>query len=119
MPIRTAANAILKQIMADRAIGAEIVISGKLQQQRAKSMKYRAGYILSTGQPKIDFIDTSYRHVFFKQGIMGVKVKIFLPYDEHGKFGGIRFQVPDKVKINEPKHIEPEEEIRVASQQAE
>lgn len=46
VPVRTAANAILKQIMADGAVGAEIIISGKLSQQRAKSMKYRAGITL-------------------------------------------------------------------------
>ena len=29
-------------------------------------MKYRAGYIISTGQPKNDMVDVSMRHVFFK-----------------------------------------------------
>lgn len=72
--------------MADGAIGAECIISGKLGQQRAKSMKYRAGYIISTGQPKNDFVDVAVRHCFFKQGMIGVKVKIFKPYDPTGIF---------------------------------
>ena len=29
--------------MEDGAVGAEVIISGKMGQQRAKSMKYRAG----------------------------------------------------------------------------
>ncbi len=47
---------------------------------------------------------------------MGVKVKVFLPYDPTGKFG-VKFQVPDKIKINEPKEEVFEEEIRVAQAQ--
>jgi len=29
-------------------------------------MKFKGGYMVSTGQPKIDFIDVGVRHVFFK-----------------------------------------------------
>ncbi|CAK86461.1 unnamed protein product (macronuclear) [Paramecium tetraurelia] len=111
VPVRTAANAVLKQIMADGAIGAECIISGKLGQQRAKSMKYRAGYIISTGQPKKDLIDVAVRHCFFKQGIIGVKVKIYRPYDPSGK-KGIPIEVPDKVRFPEQKYEQEEEEIR-------
>lgn len=36
-----AANSIIKSIMLDGAKGCEVIISGKLKQQRAKTMKYR------------------------------------------------------------------------------
>jgi small subunit ribosomal protein S3e len=50
-------------------------------------MKFRQGYMISSGQPRLDYVDESVRHVFFKQGIMGVKVKIMLPHDPTGKNG--------------------------------
>ena len=48
--------------------------------------------------------------MFFKQGIMGVKVKVMLPYDATGK-NGCPILLPDSVTINEPKMVE-EEELR-------
>ena len=74
-------------------------------------MKFKDGFMICTGQPKEDFLDVSVRHVFFKQGIMGVKVKIMLPYDPLGRFGGVSHPLPDLVEIEEPKVID-EQEIR-------
>jgi len=49
-PVRLAANNILNTVMKrGRATGCEIIISGKIRGQRAKSQKYKAGYLLSTG----------------------------------------------------------------------
>jgi hypothetical protein len=42
---------------------------------------------------------------------MGVKVKIMLPYDPHGRFG-VKIPIPDSVVINEPKRDDNEKEIR-------
>lgn len=66
IPVRLAANAIIKSVMNDKAKGCEVIISGKLKQQRAKTMKFKQGYCISTGQPKIDYVDQAIRHVFFK-----------------------------------------------------
>jgi small subunit ribosomal protein S3e len=66
--------------------------------------------MVHTGQPRVDYVDTAVRHVFFKQGIMGVMVKIMLPYDATGK-NGCSILLPDEVTIHEPK-IQEEEEIR-------
>lgn len=71
----------MKSTMKSNAKGIEVIISGKLKQQRAKSMKYKAGQLISTGQPKIDYIDKAVRHVYFAQGMMGVQVKIMRKYD--------------------------------------
>merc|ERR1711879_315627 len=62
----------------------------------------RGGYIISTGQPKNEFMDCAVRHVFFKQGIIGVKVKILLPTDLTGR-KGVKKALPDSVKIHPPK----------------
>ena len=114
-PTRSAAMFIIRNVMRVKECkGCEIVVSGKLRQQRAKTVKYKQGYQISTGNPKLEFIDCAMRHVFFKMGIMGIKVKIMLPTDFSGKLGGIAKHLPDKIIINEPKQYgeEPVEETR-------
>merc|ERR1712232_487627 len=101
--VRSAALSIMNTVMKyGEAIGCEVVVSGKMRVQRAKVMKYKSGYLISTGQPKRDFIDEAVRHVFFKQGIIGIKVRIMMPYDPTGK-KGVRIPLPDMVKIHPPK----------------
>merc|ERR1712007_84583 len=96
--VRSAALSIINTVMKF----GEVIVSGKMRVQRAKCMKYKSGYLISTGQPKKDFIDTAVKHCFFKQGIIGVKVKIMLPYDPTGK-KGVRKPLPDAVDIPKPK----------------
>jgi len=101
--VRTAALSIINTVVKfGKAIGCEVIVSGKMRVQRAKVMKYKGGYLISTGNPKDEFIDTAIRHVFFKQGIIGVKVKIMMPTDPTGQ-RGIKIPLPDIVKINPPK----------------
>ena len=101
-PVRLAANNILAQVMKrGGAKGCEVIISGKIRGQRAKSQKYKQGYIISTGQPKLEFVDEAVRHVELRQGVLGVKVKI-LP-DTERAVGKYRKIMPDYVKIHEPK----------------
>ncbi len=101
--VRPASMFIIRSVMRVKGVtGCEIVISGKLRQQRAKVVKYKEGYLISTGQPKNDYLDTAVRHIFFKQGIIGIKVKIMLPTDPTGKQGPSK-PLPDKVTIYEPK----------------
>jgi len=101
-PVRLAANNILASVMKrGGAKGCEIIISGKVRGQRAKSQKYKQGYLVSTGQPKLEFVDESVRHVELRQGVLGVKVKI-MP-DTERVVGKYRKIMPDFVKIHEPK----------------
>lgn len=101
-PVRLAANNILASVMKrGGAKGCEIIISGKIRGQRAKSQKYKQGYIVSTGQPKLEFVDECVRHVELRQGVLGVRVKI-MP-DTERVIGKIRKVMPDFVKIHEPK----------------
>lgn len=111
IPVRLAANSIIKGVMKDGALGCEVIISGKLSQQRAKTMKFRQGFMICSGQPKIENVDMAVRHVFFKQGIMGVKVKVMMPYDPTGQ-KGTKNPLPDKVTIRDPKEDADEEELR-------
>ena len=101
-PVRLAANNILGLVMRKGgAKGCEVIISGKTKGQRAKSQKYKAGYLVSSGQPKLEFIDEAVRHVELRQGVLGVKVKIM--QDQERQVGRNKKQMPDFVKVLEPK----------------
>jgi small subunit ribosomal protein S3e len=99
---RRACYGILRFIMENGAKGCECVISGKLRGARAKCMKFRDGYLISSGQPKYEYIDRAVRHVSMRAGMLGVSVQILLPHDPTGKVGP-RTPMPDNVVIHEPK----------------
>lgn len=44
-----------------------MIVSGKLRAQRAKSMKFKDGYMISSGQPVKEYIDSAVRHVLLRQ----------------------------------------------------
>merc|ERR1719498_1059185 len=85
LAVRRACYGVVRFIMENGAKGCEVTVSGKLRAQRAKAMKFRDGYLISTGEPKLHYIDEAVRHVAMRQGMLGVKVKIMLAYDPEGK----------------------------------
>jgi len=60
--------------MESGAKGCEVIVSGKLRAQRAKSMKFKDGYMVSSGNPCRMYLDTAVRHVLLRQGVLGIKV---------------------------------------------
>ena len=105
-PARSAAMNVIRNMLNKGAKGCEVIISGKLRQQRAKSMKYKDGFMIHTGQPKKVFISSAVRHLELKQGIMGIKVKIMLPYNpdvNKGKGFGVGEPLPDVITFKEIK----------------
>ncbi|KAF8401067.1 hypothetical protein HHK36_014370 [Tetracentron sinense] len=100
---------VLRFIMESGAKGCEVIVSGKLRAQRAKSMKFKDGYMISSGQPVNEYIDSAVRHVLLRQGVLGIKVKIMLDWDPKGKQGPTT-PLPDLVTIHTPK--DEEEYIR-------
>jgi len=102
LPVRRAAYSIMRNVMEQGARGVEVIVSGKLRQQRAQAMKFKDGYMIKTGQPYKEFVDRAIRHVFMRQGILGVNVKIMLPWDVSGKKGPTKSQ-PDIVTVFNPK----------------
>lgn len=107
LPVRRACHNVMNFVMRAGATGCEVIVSGKLRAQRAKVMKFRDGYLISTGEPKNHYIQESVRHVKMRQGVLGVKVKIMLAYDPDGSHGGCTKQMPDKIVITKPKKEEP------------
>jgi len=83
----------LNRIMSAGALGAEIIISGKLRTERARVEKFRDGYIPKSGEPAMKYVKKAVAHVQLKPGIFGVKVLIVSP---DAKF-------PDEVEILEEK----------------
>jgi small subunit ribosomal protein S3 len=89
----------LNQVMDAGALGAEIVISGKLRTERARFEKFRAGYFPRCGEPALKYTRKAEVHVQLKPGIIGVRVKL-MPPDA---------QFPDKIQIVIAEPPAPEE----------
>lgn len=98
----------LNQVMDAGALGAEIIISGKLRTERARYEKFRAGYFPRCGDPPLRYLRKAEFHVQLKPGIFGVRVRIMPP---DAKF-------PDKIQIVEappPKEEATEEKMEAAT----
>ncbi|KAJ3620929.1 hypothetical protein Zmor_008635, partial [Zophobas morio] len=116
LSVRRACYGVLRAIMESGAKGCEIVVSGKLRAQRAKSMKFVDGLMIHSGQPCNDYVDFAVRHIKLRQGVLGIKVKVMLPTNSKGEFPGCPVKpLPDVVKIHEPKEdleiLEPYTEV--------
>lgn len=105
LAVRRACYGVLRFVMESGAKGCEVIVSGKLRAQRAKSMKFKDGYMISSGQPVKEYIDSAVRHVLLRQGVLGIKVKIMLDWDPKGKQGPMT-PLPDLVTIHPPKEEE-------------
>jgi len=102
LAVRRACYRALRFIMENEAKGCEIIVSGKLRGQRAKAMKFKQGYMITSGEATNTYIDTAVKHVKLRQGVLGIKVKIMLPHDAAGQQGPATM-LPDKVEILESK----------------
>nr|XP_055168769.1 40S ribosomal protein S3-like [Nyctereutes procyonoides] len=102
LALRRACYGVLRFIMESGAKGCEVVVSGKLRGQRAKSMKFVDGLMIHSGDLVNYYVDTAVRHVLLRQGVLGIKVKIMLPWDPSGKIGPKK-PLSDHVSIVEPK----------------
>jgi small subunit ribosomal protein S3 len=69
----------LQQVMEAGALGAEIIISGKLRTERARFEKFRDGYLPKSGDPALKYIRKTELNVQLKPGLYGIKVRIVPP----------------------------------------
>ena len=102
LPVRRAAYAVIRSALEAGAKGCEVIVSGKLRQQRANAMKFKEGYMIKTGNACREFVDEAVRHVQVKQGMLGVKVRIMKPTDPEGRLGPKK-ALPDIIVVHEPK----------------
>jgi len=77
-PFRRSAYMNLEKIMEAGAQGVEIVISGKIRGERAKSVRFAKGTITKCGEPSKQVLE-GLAVADLKQGMMGIKVKIMPP----------------------------------------
>jgi small subunit ribosomal protein S3e len=99
---KKAVNMVLNGTRRAGAQGCQVILSGKLRGQRAKSTKFEEGLIIRSGDPVNYYIKKGSALIHTKQGVIGVQVKIMLPHDPEGILGP-RQLLPDKVIIHEPK----------------
>ncbi len=79
----------LKKIMDAGALGAEIILSGRLPGARAKSWRFAQGYLKKVGE-SAKVVDKAQSKAETKPGTVGVKVSILSPYAK----------LKDKININ-------------------
>jgi small subunit ribosomal protein S3e len=99
---RRACYGVVRFVMESGAKGCEVTVAGKLRGARAKNMKFKDGYFVTSGEPARMFIEKATRHVCMRMGMIGITVKIMLPWDPEGKLGP-KVPMPDVVTVFEPK----------------
>jgi len=94
---RKAGHTTIDRIMEAGALGAEIVLSGKVTGARSRVEKFNRGYIKHNGEPAEEVVDHGQGVAVMKLGTIGVDVKIIPPGAE----------LPDDFEVNED--MDPEE----------
>jgi small subunit ribosomal protein S3 len=93
---RKAGHTTIDRIMDAGALGAEIVLSGKVTGARSRVEKFNRGYIKHNGEPAQTIVDEGQGVAVMKLGTIGVTVKIIPPNAE----------LPDDFLIQEGVEIE-------------
>ena len=88
---RKAGHTTIDRIVEAGALGAEIVLSGKVTGARSRVEKFNRGYIKHNGEPAEEIVDHGQGTAVMKLGTIGVDVKIIPP----------NAQLPDDFRIYE------------------
>lgn len=78
MRFKAAAYKSLTRIKKAGALGAEIILSGKLPSDRAKTWRFSYGYLRKTGDES-NYVNYAESVAVDKQGMVGIKVSILAP----------------------------------------
>jgi len=97
---RKAGHTTIDRIMEAGALGAEIVLSGKVTGARSRVEKFNRGYIKHNGEPAQEIVDEGQGVAVMKLGTIGVTVKIIPPGAE----------LPDDFEIHDDVDVEPVEQ---------
>jgi len=93
---RKAGHTTIDRIMDSGALGAEIVLSGKVTGARSRVEKFNRGYIKHNGEPAEEIVDSGVGVAVMKLGTIGVQVKIIPPNAE----------LPDDFRVYEDREVE-------------
>ena len=100
---RKAGHTTIDRIMEAGALGAEIILSGKVTGARSRVEKFNRGYIKHNGEPAEEIVDKGVATAVMKLGTIGVRVKIIPPGAE----------LPDDFEVHRGVEVEdyvPEDE---------
>lgn len=78
MKFKVIAYKVLKDIRSAGALGAEIVLSGKLPSERARTWRFSEGYLKKTGDPS-KVVERAMAQAVTPMGVIGIKVSILPP----------------------------------------
>src|SRR6056297_3224497 len=93
---RKAGHTTIDRIMDAGALGAEIVLSGKVTGARSRVEKFNRGYIKHNGEPAEEIVDHGIGTAVVQLGTIGVQVKIIPPGAE----------LPDDFEVYEDQQVE-------------
>ena len=93
---RKAGHTTIDRIMESGALGAEIILSGKVTGARSRVEKFNRGYIKHNGEPAESIVDSGVGTAVMKLGTIGVQVKIIPPEAE----------LPDDFEVYEDIEVE-------------
>jgi len=78
LQFKVVAYKMLEMIMKSGALGAEIVLSGKLPSERARSWRFAQGFLKKTGDPA-KVVDRAMAQAITLPGVIGIKISILPP----------------------------------------
>ena len=87
------------RIKSAGALGAEIVLSGRLPSERAKMWRFKFGYLRKTGDAAND-VDYAESQGVDKQGMVGIKVSILSPETFKSEEVVVNDELLQKLKLN-------------------
>src|SRR6056297_895352 len=93
---RKAGHTTIDRIMDAGALGAEIVLSGKVTGARSRVEKFNRGYIKHNGEPAEEIVDHGIGTAVVQLGTIGVQVKIIPPGAE----------LPDDFEVYDDQSVE-------------
>ena len=102
---RKAGHTTIDRIMEAGALGAEIVLAGKVTGARSRVEKFNRGYIKHNGEPAQEVVDHGQGVAVMKLGTIGVNVKIIPPGAE----------LPDDFEIRDDAEVPEVEQADAAA----
>jgi len=102
---RKAGHTTIDRIMDAGALGAEIVLSGKVTGARSRVEKFNRGYIKHNGEPAEEIVDSAVGTAVMKLGTIGVQVRIIPP----GADLPDDFQIHEDVEISD--HVKEADDV--------
>ena len=108
LKFKVIAYKMLQEIMKAGALGAEIVLSGKLPSERARSWRFAQGYLKKTGDTA-KVVDRAMSQAKTLPGVVGIKVSVLAPdaiiHDrivvDEALVARLKF-VPEEIVVAEP-----------------